>query len=161
MPGLGNLIKIANAAQVSVQWLACGSSPIGAAAGEGRSLARMERLTAILEKAQARIGGKIPEKTMEDILQYAFFHDLDEIQTINLAAKWGAQPLDPLRADYDLLRLAARAVEELIAQMDARLSPEKKADVIAMVYENGLTAHGLEQRVVDRSLAKRLIDLAR
>ncbi|MDH5637085.1 MAG: hypothetical protein OEZ04_01170 [Nitrospinota bacterium] len=168
LPGLENLIKLAAAADVSVQWLASGMGPTRADAQmyeterrREEAMDKMDRVEAGVEKARLLAGRKIAPGALPDIHAYAFLNNLGEKQIIDLVRKWGSRYMEERRVDYELLRNAVLAVEELMEKGKVTLSLEKKADIIALVYENSLEADGEKVKLIDKGLASRLINLAR
>ncbi|MDH5511317.1 MAG: hypothetical protein OEZ32_13330 [Nitrospinota bacterium] len=168
LPGLENLVKIATAAEVSVQWLANGMGPARADAQmyeSGRlreeAIDRMGRVDVWVEKARRQAGHRLALGVLPDIRAYAFLNNLGEKQTIDLVRRWGSRYLEERRVDFELLRSAVLVVEELLEQGKVILSHEKKADIIALVYESSLEANGEKVKLIDKGLASRLINLAR
>jgi len=165
LPGLENLLKMAAAAQVSVQWLASGLGPVAADAEmlkSGRQREEAARRLAMVEKwvegARVLAGQRISPNLLRDIHSFAYLNNLGQEQTADLVLKWGSAGRQDRSLDYELLRQVVRTVEELLEEACVMLPLEKKADIIALVYESSL---GDGTGAIDKTRALKLINLAR
>lgn len=77
---------------------------------------------------------------------------LSEVPAVPFASKGVA-------FDQDLLKIVIEEIESVLNEADAELTPDKKAEVIALVYELALEEEGAG-RPVDRGKVIRLIRLA-
>ncbi|MDH4184826.1 MAG: hypothetical protein OEV92_11425, partial [Nitrospinota bacterium] len=156
------------AAEVSLLWLATGegpksNGPVDDHHGPMMEAAR-ERLRIIDEAIdRIRVSGdrELSGAALEDIRFYAFINNLDKKQIRDLASKWNLGRKDPRRVDLGLLASAVRTVEKLTEDNGAKLAAEKKAGVIAMLYERAVWADGKAAGAVDVDYAEKLILLAR
>jgi transcriptional regulator with XRE-family HTH domain len=73
--------------------------------------------------------------------------------------KYGASQPIGLRLNEDLLKVVVSEIERTLNDADAELTPEKKAELVVLVYELALEGEGADQPV-DRSRVIKLIRLA-
>lgn len=131
-PGFSSVAMLADAAGVSLDWLATGEGPMGRASFE---LARIDRDLARLDDREGLIRKQHADEP-DDVL----FHQvemprraLNERRKEILRGQAEARQ-EPAAIDLDLLTTSIRDVESLVAALQDNATPAEKASLAAKWY---------------------------
>ena len=145
------LIALADAANVRVEWLATGEGP---KERESLPVTETESHNALRARLKANYGGKVNrlraygiprDKFDAYVLHGNYVPTTEELEAICQLARWDfekgivkTRTREDAQLEIIVMKRVVQTTEELLAQMELHLSPEKKAELVGMMTENAL-----------------------